>query len=112
MQTGLVYLMNGPMGDVMMRGGPRGGFFLGGLLSVVWTALLVLLILWIVRNWAGISASLRRAVSSVQTSSPTPSATQTPLEILQTRYASGAISREEYETIRRDLVGETPATPA
>jgi putative membrane protein len=28
---------------------------------------------------------------------------QTPLEILQTRYAKGEISRDEYETMRRDL---------
>ena len=28
---------------------------------------------------------------------------QTPLEILQARYARGEISREEYEQMRRDL---------
>ena len=30
---------------------------------------------------------------------------QTPLEILQARYARGEISREEYEQMRRDLEG-------
>jgi putative membrane protein len=30
---------------------------------------------------------------------------QTPLEILEARYARGEISREEYEQVRRDLKG-------
>lgn len=30
---------------------------------------------------------------------------QTPAEILKARYASGEISREEYEQTRRDLAG-------
>jgi hypothetical protein len=37
---------------------------------------------------------------------------QAPLEILQTRYAKGEITREEYETIRRDLTGEPAPAPA
>jgi uncharacterized membrane protein len=32
-------------------------------------------------------------------------ASQTPLEILQARYARGQISREEYDQIHRDLEG-------
>jgi putative membrane protein len=111
MQEGMIYLLNGPLGGGMMRGGP-GGFFLGGLLSVVWTALLVLLVLWIVRNWSGITAALRRTASTIQSSSPATGATQTPLEIVQTRYAKGEISREEYEAIRRDLLGEAPPAQA
>jgi uncharacterized membrane protein len=118
MQTGIVYLLNGPLGDAgmgrMMRGG---GFFLGGLMTVIWTALLVLLVLWVVRNWSGISSVARRTVESAQTAgaaatnvTQTPSV-QTPLEILQTRYAKGEITREEYESIRRDLAGEAPPVP-
>lgn len=34
-----------------------------------------------------------------------PAIDQTPLEILETRYARGEISREEYERVRQDLVG-------
>lgn len=34
---------------------------------------------------------------------PSRPAGQTPLEILQARYARGEISREEYEALRRDL---------
>ena len=30
---------------------------------------------------------------------------QTPLEILDARYARGEITREEYEQVRRDLAG-------
>jgi uncharacterized membrane protein len=91
----------------MMHGGP--GFFLGGLVHVVWTALIVLAVLWVVRNWSWISGSLRRSVSSIQLGSQAASVAQTPLEIVQTRYAKGEITREEYEAIRRDLSGEAPA---
>jgi putative membrane protein len=34
-----------------------------------------------------------------------PQGGQTPLEILDARYARGEISREEYEQMRRDLSG-------
>ena len=112
MQTGMTVLMNGPFGGGMMHGGYGGGFFLGGLLTAFWAALIVLLVLWIVRNWSNISAATRRATSSVQTSSPAVSPVQTPLEIVQTRYAKGEISREEYDTLRRDLQGEAPPAQA
>ena len=35
---------------------------------------------------------------------PAPTS-QTPVEILNERYAAGEISRAEYEQIRRDLIG-------
>ncbi len=118
MQSAMLILLNkpfegGPGGD-MMRGGHPGGFFLGGLMgglfTAVWTAIIVLLVLWIVRHWSSprnpITAFTRRAMSAVQASNSAVSSTQTPLEILQTRYAKGEINREEYEAIRRDLVGE------
>lgn len=115
MQATMFSLLNNPMTNAaaqgMMRGGHGGfgGFFLGGLMSVLWTVVIVLLVLWVTRNWSSITSSARRAASSLQTSSA-PAGTQTPLEILQTRYAKGEITREEYETIRRDLTGE-PVTP-
>ena len=34
-----------------------------------------------------------------------PQTSQTPLEILNARYARGEIGREEYEQMRRDLEG-------
>ena len=95
------------MGGHMMGGGP--GFLLGGLVHIVWTALIVLAVLWVVRNWSWISSSLRRSASAIQIGSSAGSVAQTPLEILQTRYAKGEITRDEYESIRRDLVGEAPA---
>lgn len=119
MQSTIFYLLNNPMGNAaaqgMMRGGPGGhggGFLLGGLMSVLWTVLIVLAVLWVTRNWASIKDYARRTASSLTPSSS--AAGQVPLEILQTRYAKGEITREEYETIRRDLTGEpTPAsTPA
>ena len=112
MQSAMLFLMEGPLGAGpganMMRGGHGGGFLLGGLMSVLWTVLIVLAVLWVVRNWSKITGYVRRTASSVQASSPVVAVTQTPLEILQTRYAKGEINREEYESIRRDLSGEVP----
>lgn len=118
MQSAMLFLMEGPLGAGpaanMMRGGRGGGFLLGGLMSVLWTVLIVLAVLWVVRNWSKITAYVRRTASSVQASSPVVAFTQTPLEILQTRYAKGEINREEYESIRRDLSSEVspPEAPA
>jgi uncharacterized membrane protein len=77
-------------------------------MTVIWTALLVLLVLWVVRNWSSISSTARRTITTAQPGATAVSAAQTPFEILQTRYAKGEITREEYETIRRDLAGEAP----
>ena len=124
MQSGMALLMNRPpeggqmagqMGE-MMRGGHPGGFLMGGLFTAVWAALIVLLVLWIMRNWSNpnnpITTFARRAVATVKSSSVGVSATQTPLEIVQTRYAKGEINREAYETMRRDLTGEVAPTPS
>lgn len=116
MQTMILSLLNNPMGNAavqgaqgMMRGGPGGhggpgGFFLGGLGSILWTVVIVLAVLWVTRNWDKIKGYASRTASSFQGGSAVVA--QAPLEILQTRYAKGEITREEYETIRRDLVGE------
>lgn len=122
MQTSFLYLLDNPMGQAavngmngMMRGGPGGhgggGFFLGGVMSVLWTVLIVLAVLWVTRNWASIKEYASRTVSSFQSRGGSASS-QAPLEILQTRYAKGEITREEYETIRRDLTGEPASAPA
>lgn len=110
-------MMRGPMGG-MMRGHP-GGFFwgglFGGLMTALWAAIIVLLILWIAKNWSSprnpLTAFARRASEAWQ-ANVGGSPTQTPLGILQTRYAKGEINRDEYEMIRRDLVGESPMTQA
>jgi putative membrane protein len=119
MQSSLLFLLNSAVGPAspvgrgaaggMMHGGP-GGFLLGGLMSVLWTVLIVLAVLWVTRNWSTITSYSRRAAASLQPGS-SPAAAQAPLEILQTRYAKGEINREEYEAIRRDLAGEPAPTP-
>jgi putative membrane protein len=124
MQTSVLYLLDNPMGQAavngmngMMRGGPGGhgfgggGLFLGGLMSVLWTVLIVLAVLWVTRNWASIKEYANRTASSFQSRGGVASS-QAPLEILQTRYAKGESTREEYETIRRDLTGEPAPAPA
>lgn len=64
------------------------GMWLGGLTMLVfWGALIVGAIL-VVRYLGGVSGS------EVRTS---------PLDILKRRYASGEITREQYEQMRRDL---------
>lgn len=68
-----------------------GAMMFGGLGMLLFWGLVVGLVIWGVRGLAG-------------SSGPAPgSSPPTPLEILQARYARGEISREEYETIRRDL---------
>jgi len=113
----MFYLLNNPMGNAtaegIMRGGPGGhgggGFLLGGLMSVLWTVLIVLAVLWVTRNWSRIKEYAQRTASSLTPSSS--AASQAPLEILQIRYAKGEITREEYEAIRRDLAGEPAPAP-
>ncbi len=110
MQSTITFLANGPAGN-MVRHAP-GGFFLGGLMSVLWTVLIVLAVLWVTRNWSTIKSYASRTASSIRTSAaPVAVATQTPLEILQTRYAKGEVTREEYETMRRDLGGAPAPAP-
>lgn len=58
-------------------------------------ALFALAVLWILVNQGKISLNATRPSSA-----PTSRA---PLELLRERYARGEISREEYETMRRDL---------
>jgi uncharacterized membrane protein len=101
--------VNGPM-EHMGRGGHEGDFFISGLGTAVWAALIVLLVLWVVRNWShprnplpGLFQRVTAALSSLRPAAASP---QTPVDILQVRYAKGEITREAYETIGRDLLGE------
>lgn len=76
-----------------------GGMMLGGLGMLLFWALVIALVVLAVR---GLGAS---GTASQPPSRTTRSEQRTPLEIVQARYAHGEISREEYETIRRDLQG-------
>ena len=90
--------MGGMMGPGMVAPGFMGrgggwmwgvGMWLGGLVMLVfWGALIVVAVL-VVRHLAGGVAE-----RDVRTS---------PLDILKRRYASGEITREQYEQMRKDL---------
>jgi putative membrane protein len=77
-----------------------GGMLFGGLMMVVFWGGLIALIVFAIRGFTSNSnASGNNRNSSISTNSTT----QTPLEILQARYARGEISQHEYETVRQDL---------
>ncbi len=88
----------GMMGGFGMHGfGGQFGFGfnpLGAILSLVFWALIiggiVLLVVWLVRNTGRTSL--------------TPSAGESPLDILKTRYAKGEINKQQYDEMRHDLV--------
>ena len=80
----------------MMGGGMMGGFggmgLFGGLIGLIFNLLIlvgiVLLVVWAVKRF---------------TSSNTSSGIQTPKEILQSRYARGEITREQYQQMLTDV---------
>lgn len=81
-------------------GGQFGGMMGGG--WFVWLLLLALLVIlgvWAVRSF---STSAGRT-GGIERREPPRTDRETPLEILQNRYARGEITREEYEQMRRDL---------
>src|SRR3954462_13665752 len=80
----------------MERGGHEGGFLLGGLMTAIWAAIIVLVVLWITRHWSSpnnpVKNLMQRAVAATQPSVAVASNSPTPLEIVQTRYAKGEIN--------------------
>lgn len=114
MLSQMTMLLDGRMGGgapgAMMRGGGHGFFLLGGLGQLLWTVLIVLAVLWVVKNWSKISAWFSSKASALK-SGGAPSNAQTPLEVVQLRYAKGEIGKEEYETLRSDLSGEGTPIP-
>ena len=64
------------------------GWFGGGIMMIVFWALFIALIVWIVREVSG-----RHSHSSSQA-----------LAILKERYARGEISKEEFESKKKDLL--------
>jgi putative membrane protein len=70
-----------------------GALICGGGIALLLLLGLVALVIWLLTR----SSSPGRSRGSVGPSS------QTPLEILKTRYARGEISREEYEEMREHL---------
>lgn len=77
-----------------------GGMFFGGLMMIVFWGGLIALIVLAVRSFSGASNTSRESLDRQRSPS---AAAQTPLEIVQTRYARGEIGKEEYEAISHDL---------
>ena len=78
-------------------GGYGGLGLVGSILSLVLSAALiigiVIFLIWAVRR-------LGRGSSSI---SPLGDSSQSPLDILKVRYASGEITQQEYQDMRKDL---------
>lgn len=77
----------------MMGGFGFGGMLFGGLLTIAFWVLIIGGAVWL-------AIALARGGSSALT---LPSAGQTPLTILQARYAKGEITKEQFDEMRRDL---------
>ena len=77
----------------------RGVIMQGGLGMLAFWGLLIVLVVW------GVRALGSGTGRSMPPSGPASGAPPTPMEIAQARYARGEISRDEFETIRRDLQG-------
>lgn len=85
----------GPWGGGMMWG--WGGWLWGVIMLVFWLLVLTgiaLLIVWAVRQFGHGGPT------------STGGGTSRALEILQERYARGEITREQYEQMRRDILGQ------
>lgn len=76
----------------MMGGGMMGGFGGLGWIGLIFNLLvlvgIVLLVVWAVKHFTGSNPS---------------SGVQTPKEILRSRYASGELTREQYQQMLSDL---------
>lgn len=73
-----------------------GGMLFGWLMMIGFTVAVVLLIVWLVRLSTPATSTRSRSTGTSQN-------TQTALDILQTRYAHGEISKEEYLDARATL---------
>ncbi len=67
------------------------GFFGGGLMMIFWWGLFILGIAALVKWISGSGASNKNSEDS-------------PLEILKRRYARGEISKEEFKSLKQDLI--------
>ncbi|MEZ4675735.1 MAG: SHOCT domain-containing protein [Caldilineaceae bacterium] len=127
MQTVTHIFLDGWLGGGRMMGMGRGFFFFpGGLFTLLSLLLLIALLIWAIRVWSGSrqtpvpvgtdagswgTGAPAAAPSAIVTPVATTSATtmaQTPVEILQMRYAKGEVTRAEYDTIRADLLRDRP----
>jgi putative membrane protein len=77
-----------------MMGGGMGLLGFGGIGMILFWVVLIGIVVLVVRSFLG--------NNSAGNKTPAPTS-QTPLEILQTRYAKGEISKEEYEEVQQTL---------
>lgn len=68
------------------------GWFGGSLMMIIFWILLVVFIVWIVREIGG--------------RNPHPRSNSSALEILKERYAKGEIDKEEFEDKKKDLLSD------
>ncbi len=91
----------GYIGPGMMRGF---GFFPfgGGLITLVIEVLIVAGIVWLIASLArGPESAYRNLNQPNQLNQPL--ANETPLDILKRRYASGEITKEQFDQMRQDI---------
>jgi putative membrane protein len=77
----------------MMGGFGFGGMLFGGLIMIAFWVLIIGGAVWLVVT----------LVRGGQSASSTSAAGQTPLAILQARYAKGEITKDQFEQMKRDL---------
>lgn len=91
------------LGGGMMGFGMMAPWMMGGALSPVW--MIVMLLIWLLV----LGGAVYGVVWLISSTSGRPPAftgaagREMPLDILKRRYASGEITREEYERMRREL---------
>lgn len=76
-------------------GGGWGGAWFGGLLSVLWWALIIAGFVLLIRLLTGRPLHGRRHMLMDNHSDA--------LEVLKTRYAKGEITKEQFETMKKDI---------
>ncbi len=81
------------------------GFGMWILWAIVGVLILVALIVGLVWLVLMVARRTNAGVSNHSYATGGPAAAQTPKEVLQMRYARGEITREEYQTMLRDLEG-------
>ncbi|MDP2655325.1 MAG: SHOCT domain-containing protein [bacterium] len=79
--------MYGLYGDYGWGAGNMMGWFGGGIMMIVFWALFIALIVWVVREFGG-----KNSKSS-----------SNALDILKERYAKGEISKEEFDSMKKDI---------
>ena len=82
-------------------------------MAIFWIAVIVLIV-WLVREFAGRRATQATAVQPTPVAAATyhqaPPMVESPVQILERRYAAGEIDRDEFLRRREDLT--PPAPPA